>query len=75
MDEAEIFGMPLRGLEKDAQVISAVVIVKMFDAESPTGVSYMTTATDGLTTVEGLGMVQYADVKLRSDMRCEHDKE
>lgn len=73
MADASFFGMTIEGLEDTDQVISAVIVVKMFDEKSPTGVSYLPTATDGLTTVEALGMMEYAGVRLRASMVCDHD--
>jgi hypothetical protein len=66
--DAQFFGMPLKGVNDDIQVISAVLVVKMFEGESETGVAYQTCATDGLTTVEALGMIEFAGVKIRHDM-------
>ena len=68
MAEAEFFGLPLRGVDAGRQVISSVVIMKSFVEDSETGVGYSMAATDGLTTVEALGMMEYAIMKLKKQV-------
>jgi hypothetical protein len=45
------------------------VIVKTFDMDAEAGVCYQVRATDGLSTVEALGMAGYAELKLREALR------
>jgi hypothetical protein len=68
MLEANFFGLPLEGINSDKQVIAAVVVIKSFDEESETSVAYSMGATDGLTSVEALGMMEYANMMLRKQL-------
>lgn len=68
MTGANFFGLPLEGIDSDKQVIAAVVVMKSFDEESETSVAYSMGATDGLTSVEALGMMEYANMMLRKQL-------
>lgn len=76
MDEFKVLGMDLSVEEDDvlvtAQPFSAFIVVKAFDADGD--VVYLTAATEGLQSVECLGMAEFAALKLRNGMtRCLHD--
>lgn len=62
-----ILGMPLDAAEDDliatAQPLCGLVIVKALDAGGE--VVYLTAATEGLKTVECLGMAEYAVLRLK----------
>lgn len=68
MAEAKFFGLPLEGINSDKQVIAAVVVMKCFEEDSETSVAYSMGATDGLTSVEALGMMEYANIILRKQL-------
>lgn len=65
---AKFFGLPLDGIDSDKQVISAVVVMKSFDDDTETGVAYSMGATDGLTSVEALGMMEFAIMMLKKQL-------
>ena len=56
--------MDLVGVPDDVTPLAALVIVKALDEDGD--VAYYCKATEGLSSVEALGMAGYADVKLRS---------
>ena len=62
-----ILGMPLDVADDDliatAQPLSGFVMVKALDSDGD--LLYLTAATEGLTSVECLGMAEYAALKLR----------
>jgi hypothetical protein len=62
-----ILGMPLDVDDDDAitscQPVSGFAVIKALDENGE--VCYLTAATDGLKSVECLGMVEYAALKLR----------
>lgn len=64
---AGILGMPLDVADDDpistAQPLSGFVVIKALDEDGD--VCYLTAATDGLTSVECLGMAEYAALRLR----------
>lgn len=60
----EALGLPLGGADDIGQPIAALVVVKYFDDEAENGVAYRALATDGLTSVEAIGMARYATVRL-----------
>lgn len=64
MAEMTVAGMPLTGIDvPDEEVpIAAVVVLKLLNAEG--ALAYRPAATEGLSTVEALGMIQYAQIKL-----------
>lgn len=61
---AQVCGLELVEMPDDISPIAALVVLKAFDAEGD--VAYYARATEGVTTVEALGMVVLADVRLRS---------
>lgn len=61
---AEVCGLPIIGGEEIGQPLAALVIVKSFDEDSEIGVSYQVRATEGLSTVECLGMANLAVLRL-----------
>jgi len=65
---AEVCGMPLIGGEDFGQPVAALVVVKSFDPDGEAGVSYQVRATDGLSTVEALGMADYAVLRIRDGL-------
>jgi hypothetical protein len=64
-----VCGLPLEGSEDIGQPVAALVIVKTFDADSEVGVCYQVRATGGLSTVEALGMADYAVLRIRDGLR------
>ena len=66
MDELTVLGLPLEADEdddiRDCTPLCAVVILKALDSNGE--VRYYTSATAGLKSVEALGMVRYAGLKL-----------
>lgn len=70
-EEATVCGLPIEGGEDIVQPLAALVIIKMFDGDSPVGVGHKVRATAGLSTVEALGMVDYARVRLEDALRRE----
>ena len=65
----EVCGLPLEGADDIGQPVAALVIVKTFDGDSEIGVCYRVRATGGLSTVEALGMADYAALRLREGLR------
>lgn len=69
-DDCTILGMPLELSEDDEllsiQPISGFVVVKGIDETGR--LRHYTAATDGLTSVECLGMAEYAALKLRAGL-------
>lgn len=67
MADVTILGMPLEvGVDDDihtVQPICGFVVIKALDEDGD--VRYLTGATDGLQSVECLGMAEYAVLKLR----------
>jgi hypothetical protein len=63
-------GLPLVAGEEIGRPIAAIVVVKTFDPDSEVGVCYRVHATEGLSTVEALGMADYAVLKLSKALRC-----
>jgi hypothetical protein len=59
-----VLGLPLEGMPEDVTPLAAIVVVKALDEDG--GPAYYCRATDGLSTVEALGMLAYGDVTLRS---------
>ncbi len=59
-----VCGLPIIGGEEIGQPLAALVIVKSFDGDSEVGVSYQVRATEGLSTVECLGMANLAVLRL-----------
>lgn len=74
-DDCTILGMRLDVDGDDtivtAQPLSAFVVVKALDEDG--AVVYLTAATDGLHSVECLGMAEYAAVKLRGGLARRHE--
>ena len=64
MTAAEVLGLPLPGAGDIGQPVAALVVVKYFDDEAENGVAYRALASDGLSTVEAIGMARYAAVRL-----------
>jgi hypothetical protein len=69
VSEPAVCGLPLVGGEEIGQPIAALVVVKSFDPDSEAGVCYQVRATDGLSTVEALGMADYAVLRLSNSLR------
>lgn len=65
---SEIFGLPLPSVNENDQVLSVLLVIKSFCEESGAGVAYQVCATDGLTTVEALGMAELAAIKLKDSL-------
>jgi hypothetical protein len=60
-----VLGMPLEMASDDdeiSQPLAAVVVVKCLDSDG--AISYRSRATEGIQTVEALGMARYAVLKL-----------
>ena len=70
MAEPAVCGLPLEGGEDTGQPVAALVILKTFDQDSEVGVCYQVRATDGLSTVEALGMADYAVLRIRDGLSC-----
>lgn len=70
-----ILGMPLDVTEDDGiascQPLSGFVMVKALGADGE--IRYLTAATDGLKSVECLGMARYAVLKLEHGLMREED--
>lgn len=70
MAAATVLGMPLVERENDPvatdQPVAAVVVVKTISAEH--GVGYLVRATEGLMTVEALGMARFAQLQLEDSL-------
>jgi hypothetical protein len=69
--DCTVLGMPLDVGEGDvittAQPLSALVVVKALDEDGD--IVYLTGATEGLQSVECLGMAEYAALRLRRGLR------
>lgn len=69
--DCTVLGMTLNTGEDDpittAQPLAAVIVVKVLDEDGD--LCYLTGATDGLTTVECLGMTEFAVLKLKHALR------
>lgn len=67
MTDPAILGMPLdvadEDLIKSVQPLCGMVVIKALDTDG--NVVYCTAATEGLMTIECLGMAEYAVLKLR----------
>lgn len=59
--DATVCGLPIVGSEEFGQPLAALVVVKMLEDD---GVRYAVRATDGLQTIEALGMARAAVLKL-----------
>ena len=68
-ETSTVCGLPLEGGEDIGHAVAALVIVKTFDESSEIGVCYRVRATDGLSTVEALGMADYAVLRIRDGLR------
>ena len=66
---ADVCGLPLEGGGDIGQPVAALVVVKTFDGDSEIGVCYRVRATGGLSTVEALGMADFAALRLREALR------
>lgn len=75
MSEGTVCGLPLPGTDNIGQPVAALVIIKTFDASSDIGVAYQIRATEGLSTVEGLGMADYATLILQESLRRRKDSD
>jgi hypothetical protein len=68
--DCTVLGMTLDVGENDvlvtAQPLSAFIVVKALDEDGD--ICYCTAATEGLQSVECLGMAEYAALKLRTGM-------
>lgn len=79
MNIPTILGMPLHAAEDDpittAQPLSGFVVVKALDEDGE--IAYLTGATEGLESVECLGMAEYAALRLRQGIsrRLDEDSE
>ena len=58
-------GLPIEGGEDIGHPLAALVIVKSFDEDSENGVCYQVRATEGLSSVECLGMAELAVLRLK----------
>lgn len=71
-----ILGMPLDAAEDDpiatCQPLSGFVVVKALDEDGE--VCYLTAATEGLKSVECLGMARYAVLKLERGLARDFDE-
>lgn len=67
-NEATVCGLPLEGGEDIGQPVAALLVVKTFDGDSEVGVCYQVRATGGLSTVEALGMADYAVLRIRDGL-------
>lgn len=56
---ADVAGLPLMNMPDGVTPLSALVVMKVLDEGG--NVRYFAVATEGLMTVEALGMVRYAD--------------
>lgn len=61
--DMEVAGLPLKGDDDMEHPLAVVMVVKGLDAEGVVG--YYIKATEGLTSVEGMGMSLYLTEKLR----------
>jgi len=72
-----LLGMPLAAKDDDpilaATPLCGFIVIKALDKGGE--VDYYTAATDGLTTVECLGMAEYAALKLRRALERRMDDE
>jgi hypothetical protein len=59
--DATVCGLLIEGSEDFGQPVAALVVVKLLEEA---GVRYCARATDGLTSVEALGMARTAMLKL-----------
>lgn len=70
MADCLVLGMPLDAEHGDpittAQPLSAFIVVKALDEDG--NLVYLTGATDGLHSVECLGMAEYAAARLRKGL-------
>lgn len=64
----KVLGLPVEAVDENDQVISVLLVIKSFSPDSETGVAYQVCATDGLTTVEALGMAHLAVAKVSHGM-------
>lgn len=64
-DETFVCGLPIEGGEDIGRPLAALVVVKSFDEDSSVGVCYQVRATEGLSTVECLGMAELAVLRLK----------
>ncbi len=77
MADATVLGMALETEENDpirtAQPLSAVIVAKLLGDDGE--IYYVGAATEGLKSVETLGMLRYAQVKLEHRMMQYEDKD
>ena len=75
--DCSLLGMPLDVAEDDemtaCQPLSGFAVVKALGSDGE--VRYLTAATDGLKSVECLGMAEYAALKLRRGLARDMDGE
>lgn len=77
MADVLVLGMPLDAEENDpirsAQPLSAVVVVKALDDDGK--ICYFGGATEGLMSVEALGMLRYGLIKLEHQMMAREQED
>lgn len=77
MADSTVLGMPLDVTEDDpvatCQPLSAMIVVKALDGDGD--VVYLTAATEGLMSVECLGMARYAVLKLEQGLITRMDED
>ena len=61
---AQVCGLDIVNMPEEISPLAALVVLKAFDEDGD--VTYYARATEGVTTVEALGMVALADVRLRT---------
>jgi hypothetical protein len=69
----DVLGLPLVGMPDDVTPLAALVVVKALDADGK--VAYYARATDGVTTVEAVGMGIYGVDQLREALRTGEDEQ
>lgn len=61
---ATAFGLTVAGMPEDVSPLAALTVMKALDADGD--LCYWALATEGVSTVEALGMAEYACVRLRA---------
>lgn len=69
--KVDFAGLPVGELPDGALVVAAVAVVKTVTDDGP---AYELLCSDDVTMVETLGMVGWADVKLRAELAEEHSE-
>ena len=70
---SEVCGLPLVDMPDDVTPLAALVVLKALDGDGE--VTYLARASEGVTTVEAVGMAALADLRLRAALGSTDDED